>query len=264
MPFYQGKLEFGEKYLDEPKIWTEEITKISTKGDILMSVRAPVGPVNLNPFNEICIGRGLSAIRVTDKVLNTYLFHYLKTNQDEIAGNVGAIFQSISREQIFSIKVPLPPIAIQQKIVAELDNLEKKVVKIEVEKKALKTAIGEVIRKERGKEIKLEDITAKIGSGATPLGGEGVYKTTGITFIRSQNVYDGYFTEEGLAYIDEEQAKKLDNVAVEENDLLFNITGASIARCCIVESKYLPARVNQHVSIIRTNEKVLPKYLHLI
>jgi type I restriction enzyme M protein len=53
-------------------------------------------------------------------------------------------------------------------------------------------------------------------------------------------------------------------VTVEKDDILFNITGASIARCCIVEDKYLPARVNQHVSIIRTNEKALPKYVQTI
>jgi restriction endonuclease S subunit len=56
----------------------------------------------------------------------------------------------------------------------------------------------------------------------------------------------------------------LNNVIVEKNDILFNITGASIARCCIVDEKYLPARVNQHVSIIRTNEKALPKYVQTI
>ena len=72
--------------------------------------------------------------------------------------------------------------------------------------------------------------------------------------IRSQNIYDYGFVEKGLAFINDEQAKTLDNVSVEKNDILFNITGASIARCCIVEEKYLPARVNQHVSIIRTND----------
>ena len=93
------------------------------------------------------------------------------------------------------------------------------------------------------------------------MGGESAYIEKGITLIRSQNIYDNRFVEKGLAFIDEEQAIKLNNVTVLENDILFNITGASVCRCSIVESKYLPARVNQHVSIIRTNEKVLPKYL---
>ncbi|WP_010136516.1 restriction endonuclease subunit S [Ochrovirga pacifica] len=97
----------------------------------------------------------------------------------------------------------------------------------------------------------LEEITLKIGSGATPKGGQSAYKNEGISLIRSQNVYDFSFSKNGLAFIDEEQAKKLNNVTVEEGDILFNITGDSIARTCLVPNNVLPARVNQHVSIIR-------------
>lgn len=153
---------------------------------------------------------------------------------------------------------------VQKKVISEIDILEKEQKKIQGNIVTSQNEIASFISKVTGATTKLQDITSKIGSGATPLGGEGVYKAEGITFIRSQNVYDGFFTDEGLAYIDDVQAKKLDNVSVEENDLLFNITGASIARCCIVENKYLPARVNQHVAIIRANEKVLPKYLQVI
>ena len=112
--------------------------------------------------------------------------------------------------------------------------------------------------------VKLVDITIKIGSGATPRGGESSYKSNGITLIRSQNIHDNRFIKKGLAFIDEEQARKLDNVTVQKKDVLFNITGASIARCCMVDDKYLPARVNQHVSIIRTNEKANSKYLQMM
>ncbi len=73
--------------------------------------------------------------------------------------------------------------------------------------------------------------------------------------IRSQNVHDFYFSEEGLAFIDEEQARRLNGVTVEEGDVLLNITGDSIARVCKVPSSVLPARVNQHVSIIRCKDK---------
>ncbi len=100
-------------------------------------------------------------------------------------------------------------------------------------------------------KIKLSDITSKIGSGATPRGGKSAYKAHGISLIRSMNVHDGEFIEKNLAFIDESQAKKLSNVIIEKNDVLLNITGASIARCCVVPSRILPARVNQHVSILR-------------
>ena len=99
----------------------------------------------------------------------------------------------------------------------------------------------------------LKDITTKIGSGATPKGGSESYKDSGISLIRSQNIFDFKFSNGGLAFIDDNQAYKLRNVKVEENDILLNITGDSVTRCCIVPKNILPARVNQHVSIIRAN-----------
>lgn len=100
-------------------------------------------------------------------------------------------------------------------------------------------------------KYRLIDVTKKIGSGATPKGGKKDYKESGISLFRSLNVYDGEFKEENLAFIDEIQASKLSNVVVEEGDVLLNITGASIARCCVAPPELLPARVNQHVSIVR-------------
>jgi type I restriction enzyme, S subunit len=99
----------------------------------------------------------------------------------------------------------------------------------------------------------LGNVTNKIGSGATPTGGSNAYKVSGISLIRSQNVLDFRFSNNGLAYIDDEQAHELRNVIVAENDVLLNITGDSVARCCLVPAHVLPARVNQHVAIIRSN-----------
>ena len=100
-------------------------------------------------------------------------------------------------------------------------------------------------------KYRLIDVTKKIGSGATPKGGKKDYKESGIPLFRSLNVYDGEFKEKNLAFIDEIQASKLSNVVVVEGDVLLNITGASIARCCVAPPELLPARVNQHVSIVR-------------
>ena len=105
------------------------------------------------------------------------------------------------------------------------------------------------------KEYKLKDITTKIGSGSTPTGGGGSYKSTGISLIRSQNVLDFEFSYDGLAFIDDEQADTLKNVTLNKNDVLLNITGDSVARVCKVPVEVLPARVNQHVAIIRADEK---------
>lgn len=109
--------------------------------------------------------------------------------------------------------------------------------------------------------MKLGDICNKIGSGATPRGGKEAYKDSGIPIIRSQNVLDWSFSSDGLAYIDDDQARALSNVEVKPGDVLLNITGDSVARACIVPNKLAPARVNQHVSILRTNSRSNPVFL---
>jgi type I restriction enzyme M protein len=126
MPFYQGKTEFTEMYLDKPRKWTTQTTKIAIKNDILMSVRAPVGPVNLC-LAKCCIGRGLAAIRPKDKneILFLYIFHVLKAIEDKICGNSGAVFASINKKEIEEIEIPFPPIDVQREIVAELEGYQK-------------------------------------------------------------------------------------------------------------------------------------------
>ena len=111
-------------------------------------------------------------------------------------------------------------------------------------------------------KYKLGDICTKIGSGATPRGGKDAYCNEGITLVRSQNVLDFSFSDNGLAFINEEQAARLNNVEVLSGDILLNITGDSVARACMMEDSFLPARVNQHVAIIRgKNDVVINRYL---
>ncbi|MCG8018638.1 MAG: restriction endonuclease subunit S, partial [Candidatus Thiodiazotropha sp. 'RUGA'] len=109
----------------------------------------------------------------------------------------------------------------------------------------------------------LKALTTKIGSGATPRGGSQVYQEEGTTLIRSQNVYDSSFVWEGLAHISEDAANQLKGVTVQTDDVLLNITGASILRTCVVDPQVLPARVNQHVAIIRARESIPPRFLHI-
>ena len=114
--------------------------------------------------------------------------------------------------------------------------------------------LNEELEKEipKGWEVeKVKKVCEKIGGGSTPTGGKESYFTFGISLIRSTNVFDYNFSFEDLAFISDKQADKLKNVEVKENDILFNITGVSVARCCMVPKNVLPARVNQHVMIIR-------------
>ena len=105
------------------------------------------------------------------------------------------------------------------------------------------------------KKVKLKDCCIKIGSGSTPKGGSMVYVNSGTSLIRSQNVYNLSFDYNGLTHITEDAANKLKGVTVFNEDILLNITGDSVARTCIVPKEVLPARVNQHVAIIRTDRK---------
>ena len=120
MPFYQGKTEFSELYIGKPKVWTTNITKIAERDDILMSVRAPVGPVNITT-EKVCIGRGLASIRA-NKVDQMFLFNFLKAIDNKIKGNGGAVFDSINKKQIEELKIPLPSLEIQKKLVAEAEK----------------------------------------------------------------------------------------------------------------------------------------------
>jgi type I restriction enzyme S subunit len=110
--------------------------------------------------------------------------------------------------------------------------------------------------------VALGNVCHKIGSGATPRGGQDSYTPTGVALIRSQNVLDLRLTEEGLARIPDDAAVALRNVTVEAGDVLLNITGQSVARCCVVPETVLPARVNQHVAIVRPDiEKLDSRFL---
>ena len=108
---------------------------------------------------------------------------------------------------------------------------------------------------------KLVTVTTKVGSGATPRGGKDAYKSAGIPLIRSQNVHSDGFRYEGLAFLDDDQADALKSVEVRADDVLLNITGASIGRVTIAPGRMAGARVNQHVCIIRPKLELRPEFL---
>lgn len=107
------------------------------------------------------------------------------------------------------------------------------------------------------RKVTLGEVCYKIGSGATPRGGKDSYRGGSTSLIRSQNIYNDRFVHDGIVLIDDAQADALRNVVVEAGDVLLNITGDSVARCCVVDSSVLPARVNQHVAIIRPRPELL-------
>ena len=229
---------------------------------------AGVGRVSVHPAKSSLIGT-MQYIFPKENIEIGYLAAYLKSQ------NLGSLYKGAAIPHIYfkdyeNFQIPLPPKETQKQIASSLD----KITKIITENKTLLEKydlliksrfiemFGDPVENPKQWNIeKLKSLTSKIGSGATPKGGRESYISEGISLVRSMNVYKGFFEYEGLAHITEAQAKELDNVTLQENDVLLNITGASVARCCILPKDVLPARVNQHVSILRTTEKINPVYL---
>ena len=244
------------------------------KNDILIAMSgATTGKIGLYDTEEISyLNQRVGLFRIENSNLRSYLFYFLSTQiEKNLELSLGAAQPNLSTEQINNIELPLPPLEEQKRIVAKLDILFAKIDKaIDLHQKNIDEAdifmasvLNDVFMELNTNEtIELKYITSKIGSGSTPRGGQKAYKNEGISLIRSMNVHDNGFRSKGLVFIDDEQANKLDNVTIKENDILLNITGASVARCCIVDKNYLPARVNQHVSIIRLEDKFIPNFLH--
>lgn len=272
--FHQGKTNFGDKFLMESGIYTTSPIRIAEKKTILLCVHAPVGIINITE-RQVCIGRGLSSLKPRLGLELLYLYYCLLSKQNYFESNsTGSTFKAISSKVINNTIIQFPSKSTQLSIVSELDKLNEL---IRIKKEQLKDydtlaqsifyeMFGDPVENEKGWKVKkLGELCSKIGSGATPRGGNESYKDEGISLIRSLNVYNNEFRRKDLAYIDDEQAAALSNVTILEDDVLLNITGASVARCCIVPSDLLPARVNQHVCIIRPLDNVLvPIFLNKV
>lgn len=193
-----------------------------------------------------------------DELLPEYMeLWFMRSEFDREASfyAVGGVRGSLDWEDFCNMRLPAPPIDEQRKIVHDYQVITDRISLLQKEKELLieliKNTYKHVFNLDNYPMVSMSQICSKIGSGATPKGGKDSYYSEGISLIRSTNVYDYFFSFEGLAHINDEQADALSNVIVEPYDVLFNITGVSIARCCIVPNSVLPARVNQHVMILR-------------
>ncbi len=262
----------------DPKSYTEDLSKyLIYPDDILIAMSGgTTGKLGINTSNRtFYLNQRVGVFRENKSYLNhRYLYHYLHTKSEEsLRIAAGAAQPNLSTAQIKSFIIPVPPLSEQQSIVDYLDSAFAKInaMKANAEKalneaKALfQASLKEMLEPKEGWEEKtLKTLTTKIGSGATPKGGRKVYIDEGCHLIRSMNVQYNEFKYEDLAHITDEAAEQLKGVEIQENDVLFNITGASIARCCVVPTDALPARVNQHVSILRLKQDVLPRFLSYI
>jgi type I restriction enzyme S subunit len=244
--FYSG--EFDKKY-------------VLRDGDMLIGMD---GEFNLAKWQggPAVLNQRVCRISASSGILDDgFLFRFLPSALKAIEDVTPFVtVKHLSVKTIRDIEIPLPPLAEQRRIAEVLDKAEALRAKRRAALAQLDSLtqslfldlFGDPATNSKGWPlVRLGDQTKKIGSGSTPTGGETAYRAEGISLIRSLNVRDGEFTFKDLAHIGDEQAAKLAGVIVEENDVLLNITGASVARVCRAPSSVIPARVNQHVCIIR-------------
>jgi len=282
VPFLQGCAEFGPQY-PRPHYSCLKPPKVCRKGDVLISVRAPVGIIN-KADREYCIGRGLAAVRLSDEFPEGYAWHllsYWAPGLRRVAQ--GTTFEAINRDDLANLKVVNIAPEDRSVLVAILDAADQAIAKTETliaKLKAIKQGLlhdlltrgldenGELRDPEKHPEqfkatplgripiawdvLTINDLAVHVGSGITPTGGSNVYKSEGVLFIRSQNVtFEGLLLDD-VAYIDERTHQMMIRSEIFAHDVLLNITGASIGRCCPVPEGLGPANVNQHVCAIRT------------
>jgi type I restriction enzyme S subunit len=157
LPFLQGKAEFGEIY-PQPIKWCDKPIKIAEKNDILISVRAPVGDLNLAD-QKYCIGRGLAAIRLKNNVDPFFLFNCLNFFKNQILTyGTGSTFKAITKEILENFKIPLPPLPEQQEIAEILQTIDQK-IEIEKKKKELyEELFRTILNKIMSQEIDVEKV----------------------------------------------------------------------------------------------------------
>ena len=229
---------------------------------------AGIGRTTLHPAKSSVIGT-MQYLLPKENVLAEYLCYVVRYMHLE-KYFTGATIPHIYFKDYKNEEFNLDTMDRQKEIVDILKNVEniidsrqKEIQKLdELIKARFVELFGNPVANDKGWDTEIcKNLMSKIGSGATPKGGKESYCDEGISLIRSMNVYNSRFEYKDLAHITDEQAEQLGNVTIEKKDVLLNITGASVARCCIVPDDLLPARVNQHVSILRCKERVLPDFV---
>jgi type I restriction enzyme S subunit len=284
LPFFQGNADFGEIY-PSPTLYCSKSIKIAEKNDVLISVRAPVGDINIIPY-EGCIGRGVSAIRPKKERLDyRYLFYYLKYDRTHFERiSMGSTFKAIRKNELESYSLPLPPLP-EQKRIAEvlftvddaIQRVEEAITKTERLKQGLMqklltdgightefkdTAIGRIPK--TWDVVKAKDLILELRNGFA----SGKRDDTGIVQIRMNNVTtDGRLIFD--SYLKVPKPDNLEEWILKKGDLVFNNTNSYdlVGKSTIFFSAPFECTFSNHFTRIRFDKsKVIPELIlnHLI
>ena len=267
-----------EKYITDTKEYLSTLAieesgiKVIPANTVVMSFKLSIGKTAITGKDMYC-NEAIMAFHdkhVVD-ILPEYIYYMFKYRNWDNGSNKAVMGKTLNKSTLSEVEIDICSIEKQKEIVTVLDKVmeslssRKKELALfdELVRGRFVELFGNPVLNDKGWRCNLlGEITLKIGSGATPKGGREAYREEGIALIRSMNVYNGKFEYKDLAHISDEQAAKLDNVSVKKSDVLLNITGASVARSCIVPNQILPARVNQHVCIVRCKKCIEPVFLN--
>jgi type I restriction enzyme M protein len=211
----------------------------------------------------MCFNQDITALVPKDDRLDVrYLFSVLKSrSQDILAKGIkpGVTVQSFHSGFFAEYEIPLPPLAIQQEIVAEIEGYQKI---IDGARQVVENYRPRIDMQPDWPEVELGSQLTFVSSGATPKGGKETYLREGILFIRSQNILFGSYDFSDAAFISAKTHEEMLRSQVSKGDVFLNITGASIGRSAVMDLD-CPANVNQHVAILRTGPELNPGFLSL-
>ena len=266
LPFFQGNADFG-KIHPSIRVYCNAPIRIADVDDILISVRAPIGAINIANC-KCCIGRGLASIRNNAEVANEYIYHALIANKEKlIAQGTGSTFKSIGKEALKELSIPVPPREEQERIVEELDCLSGVIEKKREQLRELDalaqsifyTMFGDPITNEKGWEVKKMGEVCKTTSGGTPSKGHNEYYEGGtIPWLRSGEVNKMYIYDTEL-FITEEGLQNSSAKWFPENTVVVAMYGATVGQVGILKNKMT---TNQAICGIFPNEYFIPTYLY--
>lgn len=249
LPFFQGKADFGNLY-PSIRVFCSKPTKIAEKNDILLSVRAPVGPTNLAPC-KVCIGRGLTAIRPSAELVTRYVLLFFKYYEGQLAAKgTGTTFKAITQDVVKNLEIPVPPLSEQERIVARIEELFSQLdAGVETLKKT-KTQLAlyrQAVLKEAfdsaekdSKMLPIHEILTKTRKGMStgPFGtmiGKSDHKTSGVPMLGIENIGRGEFVDGNKIYVTEEKAKELNSFLLKAGDIIISRSGTVGEICAVPE-----------------------------
>ncbi|HRQ33333.1 MAG TPA: restriction endonuclease subunit S, partial [Anaerolineales bacterium] len=259
LPFYQGKTDFGDMY-PTPRVYCTEPSRIAEAGDILISVRAPVGPTNISRERS-AIGRGLSVIRPKEKLDRDFLLYYLRFYEPELAkAGTGSTFAAVAREDLETIKIPLPPLTEQKRIaslLARADRLRSlRRTGRALGESLLQSVFLEMFGGAQSNDKKWNLVT--LGEKITFMtsGSRGWaehYSDKGDLFLRIQNVGANQLLLDDVAYVQAPDTAESKRTRVQPGDLLISAT-ADLGRTAVIPENFPTAYINQHLFLLRLKD----------